>query len=371
MVTPYLSRLSPAGPGLRPRPRSRFEPAPTFPIDGPAVASLGLSVPPAEVTEPGEAEAEWDSPDRRSADPATAADSGRELPPARTAAPGAAAPLREPMPAPGPGTARPPPPGHIPVTTPAAGGRPRTPAPEAPTSDGGPTPAPGPGTARPPGPDRTPATAPAPAPGGHRVTPARTAAPGPATPGQERPPSAAVRTASSPRPAPGPATGDSTQPAVGNTQPAVGQPADFQLASAVSAGGAFPSGRAAGALSRPEPLPPPGPSPAERPGQAADGPAERVQTMARWLRDADVAATRAEGPPGPSIRPQPARPGRVAGWPDQAVQPDVTVTIGRIEVTAPAPEPAPARPRPGEPRRRVPSLDDYLESRARARGRPG
>ena len=53
MVTPYLSRLSPAGPGLRPRPRSRFEPAPTFPIDGPAVASLGLSVPPAEVTEAG------------------------------------------------------------------------------------------------------------------------------------------------------------------------------------------------------------------------------------------------------------------------------------------------------------------------------
>ena len=48
MVKPYLSRLRPAetGPRLHPRPRSRFEPARRFPIDGPAIGSLGLSLPP-------------------------------------------------------------------------------------------------------------------------------------------------------------------------------------------------------------------------------------------------------------------------------------------------------------------------------------
>jgi hypothetical protein len=368
MVTPYLSRLRPAGPGLRPRPRSRFEPAPILPVDGPAIASLGLSLPPAGVAEAGEAEAEWDSPDRHAADPVTAAISGRELPPARTAAPEAAAPPGEPGAAPDARTARPPRPDHPPATVPAPGVQPLTPARsaahEAAAPDG--ESAPGARTARPSRPDHVPAATPAP--GGHSLTAARTAAPAAATPGQERPLSAAAMTASPPRPAPGPAIG-------GNTQRPAGNAADSGPASA------GPAGRSGTAItpSRPEPLPPEGSSPAprhvERPGQPADAPADRVQTMARWLRDADIAAGPAAGTPGPPSGPQPARPGGAPGWPDQAAHPDVTVTIGRIEVTAPVPEPAPARAperaRPGEPQRRVPSLDDYLASRARTRGRPG
>ncbi len=93
----------------------------------------------------------------------------------------------------------------------------------------------------------------------------------------------------------------------------------------------------------------------DRASNPADAPADRVQAMARWLRDVD-----AETAAKPSISPRSA-----------AMDPEVTVTIGRIEVKAPAANPAPAGPQPGGPRRRVPSLGDYLESRTRVRGRPG
>jgi hypothetical protein len=104
--------------------------------------------------------------------------------------------------------------------------------------------------------------------------------------------------------------------------------------------------------------------------RSADGPADRVQAMARRLRDADAAAAR-PGAASPSIGPHPALSGRAWNWPGPTVDTEVTVTIGRIEVKAPAAAPVPARPQPGGPRRQVPSLGDYLESRTRARGRPG
>ena len=94
--------------------------------------------------------------------------------------------------------------------------------------------------------------------------------------------------------------------------------------------------------------------------------------MARWLGDADAAA-RAAATTGMPIGPPPALTpvDRVPGWPGPAaMHTDVTVTIGRIEVKAPVADPAPARPQSSGPRRRVPSLSDYLESRTRARGRP-
>src|SRR5580658_2258795 len=67
MVAPYLSRLRPAESGLRARPRSRFEPAPTLPIDGLAGAGFGLSPPPpdaalAEVEAEGEPDPSYRHP---------------------------------------------------------------------------------------------------------------------------------------------------------------------------------------------------------------------------------------------------------------------------------------------------------------------
>ena len=87
----------------------------------------------------------------------------------------------------------------------------------------------------------------------------------------------------------------------------------------------------------------------------ADAPADRVRAMATWLHDLE-----AETATKPSAGPRSTGMGA-----------EVTVTIGRIEVKAPAANPAPARPQPSGARRRVPSLADYLESRTRARGRPG
>ena len=93
MVKPYLSRLRPAetGPRLHPRPRSRFEPAPALPIDGPAIGSLGLSLPPeSEAGAVGaEMELEPDTPYPYLAGSAVAATPGNQsLPPVRIAAPG-------------------------------------------------------------------------------------------------------------------------------------------------------------------------------------------------------------------------------------------------------------------------------------------
>lgn len=104
------------------------------------------------------------------------------------------------------------------------------------------------------------------------------------------------------------------------------------------------------------------------PGESAQ--TDRVQAMARWLGDAGDAVARSAVTTGPSIGRQSALAPvpRGLGWPEPAAgRTDVTVTIGRIEVKAPAPDPAPTRPQSSRPRQRVPSLNDYLESRTRAR----
>jgi len=371
MVKPYLSRFRPAGsgPGLRPRPRSRFEPAPASPVDGPGITGPGLSLPPA-LDEAGDVAAELgpDPPHPHLAGPA-AAHSEWELPPAQAAVPEPAPPGGEPTPAPAAATASPPRPSHAPATRPAPGGqrpRPARNAPPEPAPPGGePTPAPAAATASPPRPSHAPATRPAP--GGQRPRPARNAPPEPAPPGGEPTPAPAAATASPPRPSHAPATGGSGQQAAGNV-------ADFPAARTGTGGQASPGSRPGAVAPAPEPAPPEPPPAAHRhvgrPGQPADGLADRVQAMARWLRDADAAA-HAQATARPPAGPQPAGPGRVLAWPGPAVHPDVTVTIGRIEVKAPAPDPPPAPPRLGETRRRVPSLDDYLESRTRVRGRPG
>ena len=134
MVTPYLSRLRPAesGPRLHPRPRSRFEPAPTLPIDGLAASTLGLTIP----APPGAAAADPETgaglpgsdPAEPSAAPAGA--DGQLRTPAGTAAPAPGArDVESRIPAPGgrvtlppqnspPGTVLP---GEVPPVRPAVG----------------------------------------------------------------------------------------------------------------------------------------------------------------------------------------------------------------------------------------------------------
>lgn len=117
----------------------------------------------------------------------------------------------------------------------------------------------------------------------------------------------------------------------------------------------------------PSPVPDPGPLPRDRTDAppAADLPRERSGT---------------DSEPEPGLRPPAVHPADIVppslvldrsaplvgrrpprGDPDRS--PEVTVTIGRIEVVNPAP-PAPAPPTPG-PRRapHAPQLADYLSSR--------
>ncbi|MGD0239886.1 MAG: hypothetical protein ABSB59_06095 [Streptosporangiaceae bacterium] len=353
MVTPYLSRLRPAEPGprLRPRPRSRFEPAPTFPIDGPTGTSLGLDRPVPAEAEPGgtEAEFEQDPAYRRPAAPAAGPDTGGDqaLPHVRleAAPPGHAARPRSPRAAQ--------------AVPPADDGRRDNPADRHVAHH------------RPAGPEDGP---PPPAPDGP-------------APGAPPPRLAPVR----------PAAAVGVWPAGPSVQPA-GEPAELRRIRPEDAPGTVsvtpgpgreprqaPPDRAPAAAGRPGPgaLPAPPFPPAERPsnradrasradqaGQPAGTPSDHVQAMARWLRDAAPAPARAEVtmPPG---SPRYVPPARVPDRPAPAASSDVTVTIGRIEVKMPAAEPAPGRRSPAEPGRRVPSLGDYLESRTRARGRPG
>ncbi len=211
MVKPYLSRLRPAEPGrLHLRQRSRFEPAPRFPIDGPAI---GPGLPPTSDAPAADVEIELDrdAPFPHLADTdapfphlagtaATQAAPGeQELAPARTAAPGPAArhtapapsqaarPARRPAPrrSPPPATPnstttrrppipprppRPPPARHPPTPIPLArrpagpsraSRNPRPPGPQRPDRPPG-TPHPHP--ARPPAPARRPAPRRSPAP---------------------------------------------------------------------------------------------------------------------------------------------------------------------------------------------------------------
>jgi hypothetical protein len=363
MVAPYLSRLRPAESGLRPRPRSRFEPALTLPIDGLAIDGLagagpGLSSPPPDAGLSGaEAELGPDPAGRPPAGPATAV-GDRQLPPAWAG---------ESTPGPGLG----------PRSTPAARPAPREdddPAYQRPAGPAGTAvllppaafpPAAFPG-AFPPGPPR------------HRLGPLDPAGARPGGIGTGPEPAGGREDSGPARPAAGrrltappPATTPDPAPEPG--------PAVQDRALARSAW------RPGGPPASPAP-PPPVPSPAgQAPREArytdqlAGAAAERVQAIARQLGDADTALRRegpAAPPPGPrqalprQALPRQALPGRAPGQPAPP-PPDVTVTIGRIEVKMPAAEPAPARREPSGAGRRVPSLEDYLASRARARGRPG
>ena len=191
MLKPYLSRLRPAEPGrLHPRRRSRFEPAPGFPIDGPAIGPGSPPMPDAPAADV-EIELGRDAPFSHPADTAVtqAAPGEQVLPPARTAAPGPAARHTE-HPRPHPRPARPParparrrpaprrspPPPHRPRPRPAAPRARRHPCPPGPPPPRRP-PAPMPPARRPP-----PAPAAAPRPAGTTARPDRSARTGrPAT----------------------------------------------------------------------------------------------------------------------------------------------------------------------------------------------
>ncbi|MGA2829900.1 MAG: hypothetical protein ABSF03_27755 [Streptosporangiaceae bacterium] len=361
MVKPYLSRLRPAESGrrLHPRPRSRFEPAPRLPIDGLAIASPGPSLPSAldATADRVEIKLERDAPYPYLAGSPGAAAAPREQgpPPVRTAAPepdtrdeeraparaarAAGAPLQSPSPASAPtGESRPPAPAADEedlrsAHTEGAVGREHAPAPRSATRRSAPQPRRAPPDQAPvlsgrAGPGGRPAAQPAPPP---PAPPERPAPAPPAPEPPERPPLAPRRQV------------DQTSQETEAPQLPARRPDD----------GARPAMR--------------------RPGPPADAPADRVQAMARWLRDADAASVRAGTTTRRSMDPQsaPVSPSRVPSRPGPAeAHTDVTVTIGRIEVKAPAADPAPARPPSSGPRRRASSLGDYLESRTRARGRP-
>jgi len=364
MVTPYLSRLRPAEPGsrLRPRPRSRFEPVPVLPIDGPAAGSLGLSVPSAGDTEAADVEIELDQdpPDPRLSGPAVAAAAaaGEGLRPARTAgqAPqhGDRAPARA-------GTA----------TGPSL----RDPVPTVP----------GAGDIRldrdPPDPRLTGPAAATAAPGDMGLRPVRTA---PSVqdkqPEEQTPARAGTATGPAPadfRPTPAEAASHAYVPVLPSAahRSAPQRPA-APLDRALDPDGRASSGRRTGAEPAPPEAAPTARSSAapnrhvDQASHSAVNPADRVQAMARWLRDADDSAASGQATM-PSAGPRPGAPGRVPGWPGAAVDTEVTVTIGRIEVKAATADPVPMRPPSSGPRNRVPSLGDYLESRTRVRGRLG
>ena len=354
MVAPYLSRLRPAESGLRPRPRSRFEPVRPLPIDGLATAGLGLSPPPpdAEGADVG-AELELDPADQHPADPATALVTvgdqqlppiqAEDSPPGQSAGPRSAPADRLTRPeandpvhqhSVGPaGTAVPPPPAAL-----TPGPAPRRPEPPAPlgAQSGGISIRPGPAGDRE---DFRPAR-----PGACRWLTAASpivttgAEPGPRPAAQDRAPVPGGRASSAGRPG-------------GTHAPPTPPPSS-------------PTARLPRYADETRHADRPGPA-----GQPADAPAERVQAVARRLRDADTALPR-EGLAAPPADPRQALPGRVLDQPAPA-PPDVTVTIGRIEVKVPAAEPAPTRREPGGARNRMPGLEDYLASRTRVRGRPG
>jgi hypothetical protein len=359
MVTPYLSRLRPAesGPRLRPRPRSRFEPAPALPIDGPAIAIPGLSLPAPLDPGPAGAEIEFERaaphPSLAGSAVLAAAPGEQEVLPARAAAPGPAPRDAEGEP---PRTRRAavPPHGPSPDITPS-GQSPR-PVPVSSEEDVRPPPAEGAGRG-----EHTqapwsirPRSAPQPQsapPDQAPVSGDRAGRDG--RPGAQPAPAVSLPAPERPLPAPRRHLDRTGQEAQALQKPA-GRPGDAALP------GQRPDDAVVRAMRRPEP-----------PG---DAPAERVQAMAGRLREADAAAARtgaaARPPAGPQLAPAP--PARVPGRPGQAeVHTEITVTIGRIEVKTPAAVPMSGRPQSSGSRRRPPSLDDYLEARTRARSSPG
>jgi hypothetical protein len=357
MVKPYLSRLRPAenGPRLRPRARSQFEPARTFPVDGPSAGILGLSPAPAIDAETADLVIELDEDQALPA----AAPGDRELTPVRAALPEDAAPERGPALPSSPAAglenaaiagARELPSAWTPVPERAA--LPERAAPDlarapadaanappvaglANTAMAGARVLPPARTARP-GPPPAPAPAMAVTEHGHQVPRADA--------GDFRPPRAAT------------VGREHDQAPRGATRRA---PLDQPVHGTSRERAATPSTPTEAAPAQHPPRVPDRPTnPMSRP---AEDPADRVQAMARWLRDADpsVARPSSGSPRGPL--------GGTRHGPGSTADAEVTVTIGRIEVRAPAAAPAPARPQPGGPRQRVPSLDDYLASRTRGR----
>jgi hypothetical protein len=346
MVTPYLSRLqrAPTAPGaLRPRQRARFEPPAPAPIDGftalfgpPPPSELGTS---AEAAAPART-APDDGPAQEPSPPAGAppASPGKSS----AAVDDLAAARTDPAVTPTVPAARPPGPatGETSDRHELAGGADGPARSAAPRPQSRPQPPPS-TQVRPHGVDPTGASQGplSPKPAGDRsnpsapqadLSPAQTRVDHPVRVGHPASPSG-----SSSRPVPAvPASRLRRAPTAPTSAQAVTEPS--------------PSA----ALSRDHPLASPAPGPAPIAATAALAP------------PLPASAERAIGTRVPAPRPVPLPAPRAA-----EPRTEVTVTIGRIEVRAPAAEAAPAPPGRSGPRRRPPSLDDYL--RARARGRAG
>jgi hypothetical protein len=412
MLTPYVSRLGPrAGqPGaIRPRRRGRFEPPAPAPIDGLSLApgleeqasdaplvpealevfaeietGAGVALDGGDVAgsdappephgrfrpgvglEPAEPDA-----NRTERGPAGRGPSGpeirTELAPEIRTGPGPRAQSE-----PGPGTQREP--GPQTRTGPGPGTR-REPGPENRSEPAGiePVPAPEPPTRARPADSQIPPAAP------RRPT---SGASGPRDAAPRSLPSGAA-----------PTTEPATEPAIG--EPAIGEPA-IESASVISvpASAASPAPgrkrepRTHGTVAddRAGTRPPVRSSPGTSvpPEEHADGArhsreetvrATRSGALGRAASDEAEPTTRrpARTPPEPmwAARPAPPpppvghSPSQGAGRPHATDVPntDVTVAIGRVEVRVP-PAP-PARQRPSRPRRQPPSLEQYLEARAR------
>ncbi|BDB45518.1 MULTISPECIES: hypothetical protein [Mycobacterium] len=320
MVMPYISRLRPTT-GLRPRPRSRFEPPPALPIDGPASNGHALLGPPAPDIEPVTPETEFE-PEQWS--------------PAESD-PAAAEPVAEPMVAPTnpavEGSALVRPPAHEPdpnhhLVAPSA--KTLEPPPRRPAA------APGASAAEPVAVANQPVRAPVAA-----VRPPATA-----------PPHANAAAPPDAKPA------QVTEPAPSNgSPPPIEPPRQSRPAEA----------------HRPAPTPQPYPGPPEAaPTETGpEGPSDNVPALARWQGDlrVDLATTEPPQHQRPVHASLPAPPPAVPPSGHHPAHTDVSVTIGRIEVRAPAADAAPTPRQPAGPRRRPPTLDDYLASRTRARGR--
>jgi hypothetical protein len=357
-MTPYLSRLRPAdrGPRLRSRPRSTFEPAPLFPIDGPPIAQPGAGVPPTWAPAGAEIEAEQETPYHHPAGSAVAAVSPSDpaLLPAPTEAPGPAARAAEDPAKPAATAAASP----IDNSPPSSSSRPTAPhrdGDESPWSPGklGRAPAPW-SITRQPSPPPPRASTDEPRHATDRSTPDVEPAP------PESPP----LTQLSPKPQQAPpltqlsATPQQAPPPVPPADPAVGLPAPNRK-----------SDRPVQQSEVRTPQP-------DASGPAAANPlssvaAQRVQAIAQRLHGADAGVSPAEArtPPPHNTQPAAAPPVRVPSQP--STHTELTVTIGRIEVKATAPDPTPPRAPSGRTRRQPPSLEDYLVARARARGRTG
>lgn len=339
MVRPYLWRFSPTepGPGLRPRPRSRFEPAPRLPIDGPAIEGRSVSWPPTSDAETAgvEIEVEQDAP------------SG-ELPSHGEHRPAPRAEQRL-SPYSERTTQQPP---EKPLSTGSFVGNSRGSAPES-GQEASVRPTIG------------------------EVAVRRPLAPPSATPHPG--PSRSASHQAEPAPIQGPAAQASPP-----TSRQVLTPAPQQIPPSEPGQGPPPAPRRQ--VDRPSPPGPPAPLPTSAPAEAqprvtinpqpadklrADElPADHIQAVARSLRYANAysagpEATKAASTDPALPPPPPPAPSRLA------THTDVSVTIGRIEVTAPAADPVPAQPRSSAPRRRPPTLAEYLEVRTRARGRAG